>query len=190
MAQSPLKSVVLLQAPSVAFSVLCFLWDWAVSHMYFSPCWPGLAEGELYACSYFRKGCLHNLMTYWYSHIPKGKVTLQSPLCGDKFDCMPLDTRSCISFSSSSPLPISSEPSFLVEVCSSLRQDVSFWACCKCVPGGPVSTWRGACLQQLLLASKLNTCFGHLRWMCPSAQRWAVIMLSRKNRKEKSCRHH
>lgn len=85
---------------------------------------------------------------------------------------MPLDAHSCISSLSSSPIPISSEPSSLVEVCSSVRQVVSLWGCCKYVPGGPVSTWRGACLYQLLLTSKLNTHFHHVRWMYPAAQRW------------------
>lgn len=134
-----------------------------------------LLGDTLQASNYFRKGCLHNLITSWYSHIPKGKVTLQFLLYADKFDFMPLDAHSCISSSSSSPEPISSEPSFLVEVCSSLRQPVSLWDCCKCVPGKLVGLWAPgevpACSSCSLPPSSTQV-FSNVGWMCPAAQRW------------------
>lgn len=46
----------------------------------------GLASsGWLYTFYYLREGCLHNLMTHWYSCISKTKVILRSPLSWDKF---------------------------------------------------------------------------------------------------------
>lgn len=44
--------------------------------------------------------------------------------------------------------------------------------------------WRGACLYQLLLASEFNTCiFGHMRCVCPAAQRWTDAVWKERERK-------